>query len=69
MVPAPLTDLMIRPELRYGRSLNATNPFNDSSDKDMFTAAVDLSSCSEAAAILFDLRAGEPEMHAYSRLR
>src|SRR5713101_716484 len=39
--PALITDLMIRPELRYDRSLNSTHPFNDSSDQDMFTAAVD----------------------------
>jgi hypothetical protein len=41
MVPAPLTGLMIRPELRYDWSLNGTHPFNDSPDQDMFTAAVD----------------------------
>ena len=40
-MPALITDLMIRPELRYDRSLNGTHPFNDSSDQDMFTAAVD----------------------------
>src|SRR2546430_4392931 len=39
--PALITDLMIRPELRYDRSLNGTHPFNDSFDQDMFTAAVD----------------------------
>jgi hypothetical protein len=32
---------MIRPEVRYYRSLNGTHPFNDSSDRDMLTAAVD----------------------------
>jgi hypothetical protein len=41
-VPTPLTELMIRPELRYDRSLNGTTPFNDSSDRDIFTAAVDV---------------------------
>ncbi|PYJ69972.1 MAG: porin [Verrucomicrobia bacterium] len=41
-VPAPLTGLMIRPEIRYDRSLNGTDPLNDSSDRDMFTAAVDV---------------------------
>jgi len=41
-LPAPLTGLMVRPELRYDRSLNGTRPFNDSSDRDMFTAAVDV---------------------------
>jgi hypothetical protein len=40
-VPAPLTGLMIRPEVRWDRSLHDTRPFNDSSDQDMFTAAVD----------------------------
>jgi hypothetical protein len=35
-VPAPLTGLTIRPEVRYDRSLNGTHPFNDSSDQDMF---------------------------------
>jgi len=33
---------MIRPEIRYDRSLNGTDPLNDSSDRDMFTAAVDV---------------------------
>ena len=33
---------MIRPELRYDRSLNNTRPFNDSSDVDMLTAGVDV---------------------------
>ncbi len=41
-VPKPLTGLMIRPELRYDRSLNSTRPFNDSSDRDMLTAGVDV---------------------------
>jgi hypothetical protein len=41
-VPVPMTGLMIRPELRYDCSLNNTSPFNDSSDRDMFTAAVDV---------------------------
>ncbi len=40
--PAPLTGLMIRPEVRYDWSLNGTHPFNDSSDQEMFTAAVDV---------------------------
>ena len=38
--PKPFTDLVIRPELRYDCSLNNTTPFNDSSDRGMFTAAV-----------------------------
>lgn len=41
-VPTPFTGLMIRPELRYDRSLNDTRPFNDSSDVDMLTAGVDV---------------------------
>ena len=41
-VPKPLTGLMIRPELRYDRALNGSHPFNDSSDRDMITAAMDL---------------------------
>src|SRR5438477_12463566 len=40
--PALITDLMIRPEIRYDRSLNNTRPFNDLSDHDMLTAAVDV---------------------------
>ena len=38
----PLTGLTIRPELRYDRALNNTTSFNDSNDRDMFTAAVDV---------------------------
>lgn len=34
--------IMVRPELRYDRSLNDTKPFNDSKHKDMFTAAMDV---------------------------
>jgi hypothetical protein len=41
-VPKPLSGLMIRPELRYDRSLNDTHPFNDSSDIDMLTAGLDV---------------------------
>jgi hypothetical protein len=41
-MPKPLTGLMIRPEIRYDRSLNGTHPFNDSSDVDMVTAGVDV---------------------------
>jgi hypothetical protein len=36
------TDLMIRPKIRYDRSLNNTRPFHDSSDRDMLTVAVDV---------------------------
>ena len=41
-VPKPLAGLVIRPELRYDRSLNDTRPFNDSSDRDQFTAGTRL---------------------------
>jgi hypothetical protein len=40
-VPKPLAGLTIRPEIRYDHSLNSTRPFNDSSDRDMFTFGVD----------------------------
>ncbi len=40
-LPKPFAGLVIRPELRYDRSLNNTHPFNDSSDRGMFTAALD----------------------------
>ena len=42
LVPKPLSGLMIRPELRYDRSLSSSRPFNDSSDRDMLTAGVDV---------------------------
>lgn len=34
--------LLIRPEVRYDTSLNGTRPFNDSSDRHMFTAGMDV---------------------------
>ena len=40
-MPKPIAGLVIRPELRYDRSLNNTHPFNDSSDRDQFTAGID----------------------------
>jgi hypothetical protein len=40
-VPKPLTGLTIRPELRVDHSFSDTQPFNDSSDDTMFTAAID----------------------------
>lgn len=40
-VSKPISSLIIRPEIRYDRSLNDTRPFNDSRDRDQFTAAVD----------------------------
>lgn len=41
-VPKPLTGLTIRPELRIDHSFSDTQPFNDSSDDTMFTAAIDV---------------------------
>jgi hypothetical protein len=40
-MPKPISGLTIRPELRYDRSLNNTRPFNDSNDRDQFTAGID----------------------------
>lgn len=37
-----LTGIVIRPEVRYDRSLSNTRPFNDSSERDQFTASVDV---------------------------
>jgi hypothetical protein len=41
-VSKPIESLVIRPELRFDRALNSTHPFNDSSDRDQFTAGVDV---------------------------
>jgi hypothetical protein len=40
-MPKPLAGLAIRPEVRYDCSLNDTRPFNNSSDRDQFTAGID----------------------------
>ena len=40
-MPKPLAGLAIRPEIRYDCSLNNTRPFNNSSDRDQFTAGID----------------------------
>jgi hypothetical protein len=40
-MPKPLVGLAIRPEIRYDCSLNDTRPFNNSSDRDQFTAGID----------------------------
>ena len=40
-MPKPFSGLMIRPEFRVDSALNNTRPFNDSSDRTMFTAAID----------------------------
>jgi len=37
----PLAGLAIRPEIRYDCSLNDTRPFNNSMDRDQFTAGID----------------------------
>lgn len=41
-LPAPVSTLMIRPELRYDRALNGSHPFNGGRDNGAFTAAADL---------------------------
>ena len=41
-VPKPVASLVIRPELRFDRALNGTRPFNDSSDRNQFTAGFDV---------------------------
>ena len=40
-MPKPLAGLAIRPEIRYDCSLNGTRPFNNSRDRDQFTAGID----------------------------
>jgi hypothetical protein len=40
-MPKPLTSLTFRPEVRYDRSLSDTRPFNDSTNRDQFTIAMD----------------------------
>jgi hypothetical protein len=41
-VPKPAASLVIRPELRFDRALTGTRPFNDSSDRNQFTAGIDV---------------------------
>ena len=41
-VPRPAASLVIRPELRFDRALNGTRPFNQSSDRNQFTAGIDV---------------------------
>ena len=41
-MPKPITSLTIRPEVRFDRALSNTRPFNDSADRDQFTAALDV---------------------------
>lgn len=40
-VPAPVSLLLIRPEVRWNRSLSGTQPFNDGRDRGQFTASID----------------------------
>jgi hypothetical protein len=41
-VPKPAASLVIRPELRFDRALTGTRPFNDSKDRNQFTAGIDV---------------------------
>jgi hypothetical protein len=40
-LPAPISSLLLRPELRYDRSLNGTSAYNAGRDKGAFTIAAD----------------------------
>ena len=41
-VPKPARSLVIRPEVRFDRALTGTRPFNDSNDRNQFTAGIDV---------------------------
>jgi len=41
-LPKPAASLVIRPELRFDRALTGTRPFNDSNDRNQFTAGIDV---------------------------
>lgn len=41
-MPKPITSLTIRPEVRFDRAFTNTRPFNDSAERDQFTAALDV---------------------------
>lgn len=41
-LPAPVSNLMIRPEIRYDRALNGTRPFNGGRDNGAFTFGADV---------------------------
>src|SRR5438309_2471057 len=41
-LPKPAASLVIRPELRFDRALTGTRPFNDSKDRNQFTAGIDV---------------------------
>ena len=40
-LPAPVSQLLLRPELRYDRSLSNSRPYDDNKDKGSFTIAAD----------------------------
>ena len=40
-MPAPVTLLLVRPEVRWNRSFSGTRPFSDGRDRGQFTASVD----------------------------
>ncbi len=41
-IPAPVANLLVRPEIRYDRSLSATKPFDDGRDKGSVTISADV---------------------------
>ena len=41
-IPAPINNLMVRPELRYDRSLSGSKPYGDGNDKGVFTISADV---------------------------
>ena len=41
-LPKPVGNVLVRPELRYDRTLNSSKPFNDGRDKGMVTIAADV---------------------------
>ncbi len=41
-MPSQLSTVLIRPEVRYDRALNNSNPFNDNKDRGAFTLAADV---------------------------
>ena len=41
-LPKPAASLVIRPEVRFDRALTGTRPFNDSNDRNQFTAGIDV---------------------------
>ena len=41
-MPKPIDTLLVRPEIRYDRSLSGTKPFDDGKDKGSVTLAADI---------------------------